>query len=180
MVLGETRMTKDYKFKMYYNDLWRLSPLQRIDNIPNLTEIQEELEGILSDIKKLIEVKQRAKGSMVDKWKASKRVQKFNKKLEKEGIVLIGFAPFLRERLGVGIDMSSLLIRLAFFTKKEIEVINKTLTFRELKSGRIGKNNRRIPHNYKELIENYFVKELSKEEFREKWFEEEKRIPIKL
>ena len=35
---------------MYYDELWRLSPLQRIEDIPNLTEIQEELDGIIDEI----------------------------------------------------------------------------------------------------------------------------------
>lgn len=159
---------------MYYDELWRLSPLQRIEDIPNLTEIQEELDGIMDEIKKLIEVKNREKGSIVDKWSASVRIRKFNKKLVEEGIILYGFPSFLRERLGVGGNMSAMLVKLCFFTKREVEVIGETITFQNLVKGR----NRRAPYNYKELIRRYSKGELSREEFRKKWFEEEKRISI--
>lgn len=169
-------MTINYRFKMYYDELWRLSPLQRIEYIPNLIEIQEKLNGIMDDIKKLIEVKEREKGSIVDKWNASIRIRKFNIRLEREGIILYGFSSFLRERLGVGVNMSRMLVKLCFFTKKEVEVIGKTISFQNLVKGK----SRKIPYNYKEMIKSYSEGELSREEFRKNWFEEKERISVRV
>ena len=62
MVLGEKILSeKNYRYRMKYSDFWRLDPLERIEDVPNLSEIKKELDSIVEDIKQLIEEKNRKK-----------------------------------------------------------------------------------------------------------------------
>ena len=164
-------MIKEYRFKMYYDELWRLSPLQKIEDIPNLTKIQNEFNDILDDIKNLIETEKKGKGDIEAKWNASVRLKNFNQQLEEEGILLYGIQSFLRERLGIGIKLSSWLTRLSALTKREISAIDATIGYRKM-------TDRKAPYNYKELCKLYNLGKISKEDFNKNWLEEERRISI--
>ncbi|MHA1221688.1 MAG: hypothetical protein ACTSP3_00240, partial [Candidatus Heimdallarchaeaceae archaeon] len=88
------------------------------------------------------------------------------------GIALVGFQTFLREELGIGINLSTMLIKLAFFTKMEIKILAETIGYNRLVKGRT------IPANYKELMQKYKQHEITKDQFIETWMKEKKRISI--
>ena len=157
---------------MKYSEFWRLDPLDTIEDIPNLSELKNELDSIVNDIRELIKEKEGKKGNIFDKYKSSLRIQRFKRKLENNGIALIGFTTFLRKELGVGINLSLMLIKLAFFTSNEIKIIDESIGFQKLIKGRT------IPYNYKELMRKYSKGDLSMENFKQAWTNEKERISI--
>ncbi len=148
-----------YKYRMEFDDFWMLEPLDTIEEIPNLTGIQKELNGIMGEIRILLEENKRKKGTILDKWNASMRIKKFREQLEKDGILLTRFYSFLKKRLRIGINLATMLVKLCYFTKEEIQIIGDIVGFQKLIRART------IPIMYKILVQDYLNKKMSKGEF---------------
>jgi len=163
-----------YKYRMEFDEFWMLEPLDTIEEIPNLSEIQKELNGIMDEIKILLENKNGKKGDTIDKWNASMRIKKFRVQLDGQGIYLTKFYSFLKKRLGVGINLATMLVKLCYFTKEEIQIIGDIIGFQKLIKART------IPQKYKKLIKDYKSKKITKQGLFNYWMSDQERISIKI